>query len=135
MSRGGPRRLAARGYNARWYDSETGRFISEDPATAEPENPLSVNRYIYCLNNPLIYTDQTGLKHDGWAIFAIVALSIVTGGIAGAALAGAIGGAAGAAIGVLAGAVVGNYVGGFASASMSGASFSEAKRRTLGRYK
>jgi RHS repeat-associated protein len=47
-------------YNARWYDAEVGRFISEDPAVAVPENPLTINRYVYCRNNPLIYIDPSG---------------------------------------------------------------------------
>jgi RHS repeat-associated protein len=47
-------------YNARWYDPEIGRFISEDPAPADPNDPLSINRYIYCRNNPLVYVDPTG---------------------------------------------------------------------------
>jgi RHS repeat-associated protein len=34
-------------YNARWYDADLGRFISEDPA-ADPNNP---NLYSYCGNN------------------------------------------------------------------------------------
>ncbi len=48
-------------YNARWYDGETGRFISEDPV-ADPNNP---NLYTYCANNPLTNTDPTGLD-VGW---------------------------------------------------------------------
>ena len=47
-------------FNARWYDSETGRFIAEDPA-ADPNNP---NLYSYCTNNPLIFIDPTG--KDYW---------------------------------------------------------------------
>jgi RHS repeat-associated protein len=56
-------------YNARWYDPEVGRFISEDPAAALPTNPLSINRYVYCMNNPLIYVDPTGLWSIGLKIF------------------------------------------------------------------
>jgi hypothetical protein len=37
-------------------DSETGRFISEDPAN-DQKNP---NLYTYCRNNPLTVTDPTG---------------------------------------------------------------------------
>jgi RHS repeat-associated protein len=44
-------------YNARWYDSETGRFISEDPV-GDPNNP---NLYSYCANNPLNRIDPSGL--------------------------------------------------------------------------
>ncbi len=47
-------------YNARYYDSEVGRFISEDPAAAQVLNPKTLNRYVYCVNNPLIYTDPSG---------------------------------------------------------------------------
>jgi RHS repeat-associated protein len=43
-------------FNARWYDSELGRFISEDPVM-DPNNP---NLYVYCANNPLVYIDPTG---------------------------------------------------------------------------
>jgi RHS repeat-associated protein len=43
-------------YNARWYDSELGRFISEDPAT-DPNNP---NLYSYCGNNPVVRVDPSG---------------------------------------------------------------------------
>ena len=44
-------------YNARWYDSELGRFISEDPA-GDPNNP---NLYSYTGNNPLRFIDPAGL--------------------------------------------------------------------------
>lgn len=44
-------------YNARWYDAETGRFISEDPA-ADPNNP---NLYSYCANDPVNGIDPSGL--------------------------------------------------------------------------
>jgi hypothetical protein len=41
-------------FNARWYDAELGRFVTEDPARD------GSNWYEYCGNNPLKYTDQTG---------------------------------------------------------------------------
>jgi RHS repeat-associated protein len=44
-------------FNARWYDQEVGRFISED----EGEDPNNLNLYEYCRNNPLTITDPTGL--------------------------------------------------------------------------
>ncbi|MBN2619083.1 MAG: hypothetical protein JXR64_12290 [Spirochaetales bacterium] len=42
-------------FNARWYDPNLGRFITEDPIKANN------NWYIYALNNPLLFTDPTGL--------------------------------------------------------------------------
>jgi RHS repeat-associated protein len=67
-------------YNARWYDPEVGRFISEDPAAANPNDPLSINRYIYCRNNPLIYTDPTG-EIFGIDDFVFILICAVVAGI------------------------------------------------------
>jgi RHS repeat-associated protein len=47
-------------YNARLYDPFIGRFISPDTVVQAPYNPQSLNRYSYCLNNPLIYVDPSG---------------------------------------------------------------------------
>jgi RHS repeat-associated protein len=47
-------------YNARYYDPVIGRFISPDTIVPHPFNPQSFNRYSYCLNNPLKYTDPSG---------------------------------------------------------------------------
>jgi uncharacterized protein RhaS with RHS repeats len=38
-----------------------GRFLSPDPTGGRLANPQSLNKYAYVLNNPLIYTDPTGL--------------------------------------------------------------------------
>ncbi|HWT73805.1 MAG TPA: RHS repeat-associated core domain-containing protein, partial [Mobilitalea sp.] len=45
---------------ARYYDSYVGRFISEDAYAGNPNDPLSLNLYTYCHNNPIAYTDPTG---------------------------------------------------------------------------
>jgi hypothetical protein len=42
------------------YDPIIGRFISPDSIVPDLYNPQSLNRYSYCLNNPLRYTDPTG---------------------------------------------------------------------------
>ena len=47
-------------YGARFYDPTIGRFISADILIPHPNNPQSLNRYSYCLNNPLKYIDPTG---------------------------------------------------------------------------
>jgi RHS repeat-associated protein len=58
---------------ARWYDPSMGRFISEDKYEGELSNPLSLNRYTYVENNPLIYVDPDGDRKRGidftWAFF------------------------------------------------------------------
>ena len=46
-------------FNARWYDAELGRFVSEDPV-ADPNNP---NLYSYCGNQPLNHIDPTGMVY------------------------------------------------------------------------
>jgi RHS repeat-associated protein len=47
-------------YGARYYDPVIGRFISADTIVPDPANPQSLNRYSYCFNNPLNYTDPSG---------------------------------------------------------------------------
>jgi len=46
--------------NARMYDPVLGRFLEADPYVQEGDYTQSYNRYSYCLNNPLIYTDPDG---------------------------------------------------------------------------
>jgi len=46
--------------NGRIFDPEISRFLSPDPVVQNPYNILNYNRYSYCLNNPLEYTDPTG---------------------------------------------------------------------------
>jgi RHS repeat-associated protein len=67
-------RLTARGYtghehldefglinmNGRVYDPALGIFISPDPYIQAPDNTQNYNRFSYCVNNPLMYTDPSG---------------------------------------------------------------------------
>jgi RHS repeat-associated protein len=48
---------------ARMYDFSLGRFTSPDPlqASASANRPQSWNRYTYSYNNPLRYTDPSGM--------------------------------------------------------------------------
>jgi RHS repeat-associated protein len=48
--------------NARLYDPQVGRFLSADPTTETPYDLQDLNRYSYCLNNPLSLTDPTGIR-------------------------------------------------------------------------
>ena len=47
-------------FNARWYDKDVGRFISEDPLWGNIWDPQSLNRFAYGRNNPYRYTDPSG---------------------------------------------------------------------------
>lgn len=62
--------------NGRVYDPLLGRFLSPDNFVQAPDNSQSFNRYSYCLNNPLKYTDPSG----EYAILDDV-FSILLGGV------------------------------------------------------
>lgn len=46
--------------NGRMYDPLTGQFLSPDPFVQAPYYTQSFNRYTYCFNNPLKYSDPSG---------------------------------------------------------------------------
>jgi RHS repeat-associated protein len=46
--------------NGRMYDPLVAQFLSPDPYVQAPDNWYNYNRYAYCMNNPLIYTDPDG---------------------------------------------------------------------------
>jgi RHS repeat-associated protein len=89
-------------YGARYYDPVIGRFISPDSVVQSPGDPQTLNRYSYCRNNPLLYTDPSGHVFGiDDLIFIIIGatlgatMSAMTGGNIGlGALTGAISGGA-----------------------------------------
>jgi RHS repeat-associated protein len=58
---GGGATLGLYDYGARWYDPPLARFVQADTIVPQPGNPGSLNRYSYTRNNPLRYTDPTGM--------------------------------------------------------------------------
>ena len=46
--------------NARFYDARIARFLQADTYLGNAGDPLSLNLYAYCLNNPIKYVDPTG---------------------------------------------------------------------------
>ncbi len=46
--------------NGRAYDPVVGALLSPDPYVQAPDMPQNLNRYAYCLNNPLKYKDPNG---------------------------------------------------------------------------
>ncbi|MCD4653874.1 hypothetical protein K8T06_08045 [bacterium] len=57
-------------FNARYYGSDGVKldgpvqFTSPDPISGNVGNPMSWNRYAYCQNNPVMFTDSTGRVID-----------------------------------------------------------------------
>jgi RHS repeat-associated protein len=51
--------------NGRMYDPLVGQFLSPDNIIQNPYNSQNLNRYSYCLNNPLLYTDLSGMTFYG----------------------------------------------------------------------
>lgn len=73
-------------YQARFYDPQVGRFLSEDPLGLG----AGPNLFEYAYNNPLRYSDPTGNNPWQWAVAGGGALTAAAGG-------GAVGAAAAAA--------------------------------------
>ena len=63
---------------ARYYSPSTGRFISRDSFAGSNNDPLSLNLYTYCHNNPVSGTDSTGHFLDTFFDAAILAFDIVS---------------------------------------------------------
>lgn len=70
--------LALINMNGRIYDPRLGRFMSPDPYVQDPSNSQSHNRYSYCVNNPLKYTDPNGYWW-GWDDLAAFSVGFVVG--------------------------------------------------------
>jgi RHS repeat-associated protein len=47
---------------ARYYQPETGRFVTKDPWAGNLWQPGTLNRYVYVTNNPVNLLDPTGLN-------------------------------------------------------------------------
>ncbi|MBE6844524.1 MAG: RHS repeat-associated core domain-containing protein [Ruminococcus sp.] len=115
---------------ARYYNPSIGRFISRDSFAGKIEDPLSLNLYTYCANNPISLKDPTGhwfglddlIAAGVGAVVGVVsqvvvdvAQSVVTGDFklsnwqtyTGAAVGGAIGGVTTLYAGPVAGSAVG----------------------------
>ena len=60
---------------ARMYDPETGRFLSEDTYRGNTSEPLSLNLYTYCKNEPIMYWDYDG--HDPMGLNAKISDKLI----------------------------------------------------------
>ena len=46
--------------NARFYNPSSGRFLSQDSYSGNPQDPWTQHLYAYCGNNPVNMIDPTG---------------------------------------------------------------------------
>jgi RHS repeat-associated protein len=60
LSGGAKSRERSESGNGRVYDPLVGQFLSPDNHVQAPYYTQSLNRYVYCLNNPLKFTDPSG---------------------------------------------------------------------------
>jgi RHS repeat-associated protein len=54
-------------FGARYYDPETGRFLTNDPVAGDALNPPSLHKYLYAYDSPMVFTDPWG--EYGWDDF------------------------------------------------------------------
>ena len=68
---------------ARNYDPSVGRFLSQDSAALNTQNPLELNRYVYTADNPVNGFDPSGhlLIEFSFSVQKAVAVGIAAGGI------------------------------------------------------
>jgi len=93
---------------ARYFMPGVGQFTQQDSYTGDPKDPLSLNLYIYCKNDPVQYVDRNG-NFAISAAFIAGLVSVAIGGFVGGMTAkingdkiglGVIGGMAVAALGI-----------------------------------
>ncbi len=97
---------------SRYYNPKTARFLTEDTASGKYTDPLSLNKYTYCHNQPV-----TGYDPDGHALHIVV--GAVLGGVIGGVMGGISAAKNGGSVwrGALGGAVEGALVGGVGAAT------------------
>ena len=49
---------------ARYMDTSTGRFISQDSYAGSTADPTSLHKYLYANSNPVMYSDPSGYSSD-----------------------------------------------------------------------
>jgi RHS repeat-associated protein len=67
--------------NGRVYDPKVARVLSDDDNVDDGTNAQAYNRYSYCINNPLKYTDPSG-EDFGWDDALVLGVGFLFGDIA-----------------------------------------------------
>jgi len=74
--------------NSRYYDPETGRWISPEPNVDfeefdEGAGLLGYNLYAYCANNPIMYKDETGEGITLVCVLVFTGIGLIVGAVGG----------------------------------------------------
>ena len=75
-------------FQARYYDPQLGRFITQDPFEGDWMTPMSLHHYLYAYENPTTYVDLTGYYSvkEAWSdakYYASAAVGGATGTVVG----------------------------------------------------
>jgi RHS repeat-associated protein len=68
---------------ARYYAQTDGRFLTTDADEGNDPDPVTLHRYLYCRNEPIQYTDESG---NDTSLFGITISNAIATTIAGAAI-------------------------------------------------
>ena len=65
---------------ARYMDTSTGRFISQDSYAGSIDDPVSLHKYLYANSNPVMYADPSGYMSLLGEIAVTTCIDILVGG-------------------------------------------------------
>jgi len=66
---------------ARYYDSATGRFLSQDPEMGGESDPITLHRYLYCGVDAVNFIDPSGRFTMAQLSFTMAAMGFVTNSV------------------------------------------------------
>ena len=117
--------------DGRMYDPVIGRFLSPDPIIQSPDFSQSLNRYAYCLNNPLSLVDPSGYSwfSKNWKSLVAAAVGITVTALTGNLYAGAKG--IEAAVGAMVAGAAGGAAGAMTGALLNGANLGQVAKATF----
>jgi RHS repeat-associated protein len=133
--------------NGRVYDPMTSSFLSVDNYVQDPSSTQNFNRYAYCMNNPLKYTDPDGewIQYliggllgawNGYSIGKAAGLNgwdLVLSTVGGAAVGVATAGIGTVVSNAFSNVALGTIMGGAASGAVSGGAFGTASAYASGK--
>jgi RHS repeat-associated protein len=65
-------------YSARYYNPNTGRFLSRDPLDGQANDPKSLHKYLYAGGDPVNLTDPRGRAATVEFVLAVATISVAS---------------------------------------------------------